>query len=108
MFITAITIILKIFLFIYAFCSLTALFGVTLYMKDFLNAANEFYSKCTWERRPVSLIFTIYSSCIIPIININIAGSIIVFALKTQEKQKEALATAIEILVSESKKRAKK
>jgi hypothetical protein len=104
MLITAMVIILKIFLFTYAICSTIALFGITLYRKDLLNALNEFYRKCSWEKSPISLNFCMYLACIVPIININISCSIIVFALKTQKQQKEALATSIEKLVLESKK----
>ena len=110
MLITAMMIMLKIFLFIYVFCSLIALFGITLYRKDLLNALNEFYSKCPWEKSPASLSGSMYLACICPIININTAGSIIVFALKTQKHQKEALETAIKelILASKSKLKTKK
>lgn len=104
MLITTMMIMLKIFLFIYVFCSLIALFGITLYRKDFLNALNEFYSKCTWEKSPPNLSFTMYLACICPIININVAGSIIVFALKTPKQQKEALRTSIEKLILASLK----
>jgi len=103
MLITAMMIMLKIFLFIYVFCSLTALFGITLYRKDLLNALNEFYSKCTWEKRPANLNVTIYLACIIPILNINTSGAMIVFALKTQAQQKHLLATSIERLILKSK-----
>lgn len=107
MLITAMTIILKIFLFIYAFCSLTALLGITLYRKDLLNALNEFYRKCPWEKSPISLNFCMYLACIVPILNINTSGAILVFALKTQEQQKQALATSIERLILESKSKNK-
>lgn len=107
MLITAMMIMLKIFLFIYVFCSLIALFGITLYRKDLLNALNEFYSKCPWEKSPVSLSATMYLACICPIININTAGSIIVFALKTQKQQKEALAKSIKELILDSKSKLK-
>ena len=107
MLMTAIVIISKIFLFIYAFCSLTALFGITLYRKDLLNALNEFYIKCPWEKRPIDLNFCMYLACIIPIMNINTSGAIIVFALKTQKEQKEMLATSIEKLILESKLKSK-
>lgn len=107
MLITAMVIISKIFLFIYAFCSLIALFGITLYRKDLLNALNEFYSKCPWEKSPASLSFSMYLACICPIININTAGSIIVFALKTPKQQKEALAKSIKELILDSKSKLK-
>ena len=107
MLITAMTIILKIFLFIYAFCSLTALFGITLYRKDLLNALNEFYRRCPWEKSPISLNFCMYLACIVPILNINTSGAIIVFALKTQKQQKEILAKSIEKLILESKLKSK-
>ena len=107
MLITAMIIISKIFLFIYAICSIIALFGITLYRKDLLNALNEFYTKCPWEKSPPSLNFSMYLACIFPIININTAGSIIVFALKTPKQQKEALATSIEKLILESKAKHK-
>lgn len=107
MLITAMMIMLKIFLFIYVFCSLIALFGITLYRKDLLNALSEFYSKCPWENTPASLSFSMYLACIFPIININVAGSIIVFALKTPKQQKEVLAKSIEKLILESKLKSK-
>ena len=107
MLITTMMIMLKIFLFIYVFCSLIALFGVTLYRKDLLNALNEFYSKCPWEKSPVSLSATMYLACICPIININMAGAIIVFALKTQKQQKEVLAKSIKELILDSKSKLK-
>lgn len=107
MLITAMIIISKIFLFIYAFCSLTALFGITLYRKDLLNALNEFYRKCPWEKSPPNLNVTMFLACIVPILNINTAGAIIVFALKTQEQQKQALATSIEQLILDSKTKHK-
>ena len=107
MLITAMVIISKIFLFIYAFCSLTALFGITLYRKDLLNALGEFYKQCPWEKTPANLNFTMYLACIVPILNINISGAILVFALKTQDQQKQALATSIEKLILESKSKNK-
>ena len=107
MLMTAIAIISKIFFFIYAFCSLTALFGITLYRKDLLNALNEFYRKCPWEKSPISLNFCLYLACIVPILNINTSGAIIVFALKTPKQQKEVLATSIEKLILESKLKSK-
>lgn len=107
MLITAMTIILKIFLFIYAFCSLTALFGVTLYRKELLNALNEFYRKCPWEKRPISLNFCMYLACIVPILNINTSGAIILFALKTQKEQKEMIAKSIKELILDSKLKSK-
>ena len=100
-------IILKIFLFIYAMCSLIALFGITLYRKDLLNALNEFYRKCPWEKKPANLNVTMYLACIVPILNINTSGAIIVFALKTPKQQKESLAKSIESLILESKSKLK-
>ena len=100
-------IILKIFLFIYAMCSLIALFGLTLYRKDLLNALNEFYRKCPWEKKPANLNVTMYLACIVPILNINTSGAIIVFALKTPKQQKESLAKSIESLILESKSKLK-
>ena len=107
MLITAMMIILKIFLFIYGFCSLTALLGITLYRKDLLNALNEFYRRCPWEKSPISLNFCMYLACIVPILNINTSGAIIIFALKTPKQQKEVLATSIEKLILESKSKNK-
>lgn len=107
MLITAMMIMLKIFLFIYVFCSLIALFGITLYRKELLNALNEFYTECHWEKRPTNINVTMFLACIVPILNINTSGAIIVFALKTQEQQKQALATSIEKLILDSKTKHK-
>ena len=48
-----------------------------------------------------------YLACIFPIVNINTAGSIIVFALKTPKQQKQALAKSIEQLILDSKTKHK-
>ena len=107
MLITTMVIISKIFLFIYAICSMIALFGITLYRKDLLNALGEFYTQCPWEKTPVNLNVAIYLACIIPILNINTSGAVLVFALTTQAQQKQLLATSIERLILESKSKNK-
>ena len=107
MLMTAMVIISKIFFFTYAICSIIALFGITLYRKDLLNALGEFYKQCPWEKAPVNLNVSMYLACIIPILNINTSGAILVFALKTQEQQKQSLATSIERLILESKSKNK-
>ena len=107
MLMTAMVIISKIFFFTYAICSIIALFGITLYRKDLLNALNEFYAKCPWEKSPFNINVTMYLACIVPILNINTSGAIIVFALKTQEQQKQVLAKSIEELILDSKTKHK-